>query len=88
MDGKQLPKGTVVKETIERTIVIGGDDSNESIQLQNLSNPPPYSANPVGDTTNERIKEEPRLTEDLWGDVSFKCLLFFDLNRSKLFSKI
>ena len=64
MDGKQLPKGTVV---FERTIVIGGDDSNESIPLQNLSNPPPYSDNPEGDKTNERKKE---LSEELWGDVS------------------
>ena len=80
MDGKQLPKGTVVKETIERVIVIGGDDSGESIQLQNLTNPPSCSDNPVGSTTpliNERKKE---LSEDLWGDVSLKCL-FFDLNR-------
>ena len=75
MDLNQLPKGTVVKE-IERIVVIGGDDSSESIPLQNLSNPPPYSDNPVGDTTNERKKEEPCLTEDLWGDVSLKCLLF------------
>ena len=71
MEVKELPKGTVV------TIVIGGNDSSESSEpLQNLSNPPPYSDNPVGDTTNERKKEEPRLTEDLWGDVSLKCLLF------------
>ena len=68
MDLKELPKGTVVN------IVIGGGDSSESIPLQNLSNPAPYSDNPVG--TNERKKEEPRLTEDLWGDVSLKCLLF------------
>ena len=71
-DGKQLPKGTVVKETIERVIVVGGDDSTESIPLQNLTNPPPYS-DPVGSTTNERKKE---LSEELWGDVSLKCLLF------------
>ena len=70
MDLKELPKGTVVN------IVIGGGDSSESIPLQNLSNPAPYSDNPVGNTTNERKKEEPRLTEDLWGDVSLKCLLF------------
>ena len=76
MDGKQLPKGTVVKEIVERTIVIGGDDSSESIPLQNLSIPPSYSDNPVGNTTNERKKEEPRLTEELWGDVSLQCLLF------------
>ena len=83
MDGKQLPKGTVVTETIERKIVIGGDnDSSESIPLQNLSNPPTYSDNPVGNTTNERKKEEPRLTEELWGDVSLHCnAYFFDLNR-------
>ena len=66
MDLNQLPKGTVVKE-IERVIVIGGDDSSESIPLQNLSNPPPYSDNPEGDKTNERKKE---LSEELWGDVS------------------
>ena len=82
MDGKQLPKGTVVTETIERKIVIGGDnDSCESIPLQNLSNPPTYSDNPVGNTTNERKNTEPKqLTEELWGDVSLNCLLF-DLNR-------
>ena len=82
MDGKQLPKGTVVTETIERKIVIGGDnDSSESIPLQNLSNPPPYSDNPAGNTTNERKNTEPKqLTEELWGDVSLNCLLF-DLNR-------
>ena len=66
MDLNQLPKGTVVKE-IERIVVIGGDDSSESIPLQNLSNPPPYSDNPEGDKTNERKKE---LSEELWGDVS------------------
>ena len=70
MDLKELPKGTVVN------IVIGGGDYSESIPLQNLSNPAPYSDNPVGNTSNERKKEEPRLTEDLWGDVSLKCLLF------------
>ena len=67
MDVKELPKGTVV------TIVIGGNDSSESIQLQNLTNPPSCSDNPVGSTTNERKKE---LSEELWGDVSLKCLLF------------
>ena len=67
MDRNLLPKGTVVKETIERTIVIGGDDSSESISLENLSNPPPYSDNPEGDKTDERKKE---LSEELWGDVS------------------
>ena len=66
MDVKELPKGTVV------TIVIGGGDSSESISLQNLTNPP-CSDNPVGSTTNERKKE---LSEELWGDVSLKCLLF------------
>ena len=66
MDPNQLPKGTVVKE-IERIIVIGGDDSSESISLKNLSNPPPYSDNPEGDKKNERKKE---LSEELWGDVS------------------
>ena len=77
MDGKKLPKGTVVKETIERTIVIGDDDSSESIPMQNLSNPSPYSDNPAGNTTNERKNNEPKqLTEELWGDVSLKCLLF------------
>ena len=77
MDEKQLPKGTVVKEIVERTIVIGGDDSSESITLQNLSNPPQCSDDPVGNTTNERMNKEPKeLTEELWGDVSLKCLLF------------
>ena len=79
MDGNKPPKRRVVKETeriIERTFVVEGDDSSESIPLQNLSNPPPYSDNPVGNTTSERKKEEPRLTEELWGDVSLKCLLF------------
>ena len=71
MDVKELPKGTVV------TIVIGGNDSSESIPMQNLSNRPPTSDNPVGDdTTNERKKEGKCLSEDLWGDVSLKCLLF------------
>ena len=79
MDENKKPKRTVVKETeriIERTFVVEGDDSSESIPLQNLSNPTPYSDNPVGNTPNERKKEEPRLTEELWGDVSLKCLLF------------
>ena len=67
MDVKELPKGTVV------TIVIGGGDSSESISLQNLTNPPSCSDNPVESTTNERKKE---LSEELWGDVSLKCLLF------------
>ena len=71
MEFKELPKGTVVH------IVIGGDNSSESIQLQNMTNPPSCPDNPVGSTTNERKKE---LSEDLWGDVSLKCL-FFDLNR-------
>ena len=73
MDEKKLPKGTVVKETIERTIVIGGDDPSESITQQNIINPPSYSDSPVENTTNERKKE---LSEELWGDVSLKCLLF------------
>ena len=95
MDGKPLPKGTVVKETIERVIVIGGDDSSESIPLQSLSKPQPCSDNPVGSTFNERKKElseaqpcsdnpvgsttnerKKELSEELWGDVSLKCLLF------------
>ena len=68
MELKELPKGTVV------TIVVGGDDSSEA---NNLLNPATYSDNPVGNTTNEEgRKEEPRLSEDLWGDVSLKCLLF------------
>ena len=50
MEGIQLPKGTVVTETIERKIVIGGDDSSKSVPVQNLSNPPPYSDNSVGNT--------------------------------------
>ena len=79
MDENKRPKRTVVKETervIERTFVVEGDDSGESIPLKNLSNSPPYSNNPVGNTTDERKKEEPRLTEELWGDVSLQCLLF------------
>ena len=83
MDGKPLPKGTVVKETIE------------SIPLQSLSNHQPCSDNPVGRTTNERKNElseaqpcsdnpvgsttnerKKELSEELWGDVSLKCLLF------------
>ena len=84
MDENKKPKRTVVKETeriIERTFVVEGDDSSEPIPLQNLSNPPPYSDNPVGNTTNERKNTEPKqLTEELWGDVSLNCLLF-DLNR-------
>ena len=70
MDGNKKPKRTFVTEKIERTYVIEGDDSSESITLPSLSNPPPSSNNPEGDTTNERKKEEPRLTEELWGDVS------------------
>ena len=51
---------------------VKGDDSRESVTLPSLSKPPPSSDDPVSveDTTNERKKEEPRLTEDLWGDVS------------------
>ena len=68
MELKELPKGTVV------TIVVGGDDSSEA---NNLLNPATYSDNTVGNTTNEEgRKEEPRLSEDLWGDVSLKSLLF------------
>ena len=70
MEGNKKPKRTFVTEKIERTYVIEGDDSRESITLPSLPKPPPSSDNPVGDTTNERKKEKPRLTEDLWGDVS------------------